>query len=586
MAKNVAITEDGSAKVLSNVEKIKTSIQEGGTCLWVPKDDFPVGVKNVTEDGTYNPTDDNLYAYSKVVASGIGNTAMGRLITKSVTKNGTYNITDESGNPYGYSSFTVNVDTSEDSGGDSGASDPITGKDEDGNDAMVEEEDGDVTVTILPTHIKVVVLPTKIFYNRYEEIDYSGIMVYAYVSKMPHSIGTTTTEVLEGSTNPVVSIGGQNVTANIGDMILYAPERTGTNDVQLVWDGSKWVKSSDYSSEMALWKSKDYPSGLIPFEELIFPVKNANCGDEDIKERDIREYGGIRVINSDVVSFYNVVRATTDYYTNSNLAGGKHFNFGEDGMPNPYDLIDERGVQFEKVSDDCAIAIFPIFDSFTDSINYNVVPRYLGARNVLNSDYSQIYDSYVVVLANKNRDDFSAFNVTEVGTIDVNTEHYFESQHSYAYILSALEPTATLYNVSSNSFTYTWTNNGETVYYVVYLVRIQNTYTADSGMEYVPGGSESTVCKNPNLDSHISGTVNVDAPKVSIEDWRNSMGRYIWTMLYGNKIKDPDPIIPFTLPVQWKRPGDGKILETSFERYIRDEDVDAVSGADPVAPQS
>jgi len=543
MAKNVSITEDGSAKVLNNVEKIKTSIQEGGTCLWVPKDDFPVGIKNVTEDGTYNPVDDNLYAYSKVVASGIGNTAMGRLITKSVTKNGTYNITDESGNPYGYSSFTVNVDTSDDSGGDSGASDPITGKDEDGNDAMVEEDDGDVTVTILPTHIKVVIPPKKLEYDRYEEIDYDGIVVYAYISKMPHAIGTTTVEVSEGSTNPVVGIGGQSVTANTGDMILYAPDRTGLNDVQLVWDGEKWVKASEYISEESVWKSKDYPTGKIPFEELIFPYKRLNYDEENDFDTKVIEKNDIVAVE---------VNASNYYFSKTQLVVIDNYNYGSGSHSEP--------------------EFIPTADALSNEIRLFTVSTnevYLFSWVVSNtkSEYKN-WDVYVdcdVITRPELYNQKIPIGISITDEVTMYSSGFGEAIGSYIkerlYNVEFLQNnTSGIYSIDSNGIYIEEINS------IMHSLPLNIHNGVDDFAYYIP----LNIIDSTSFTSNVGFTGSDLFKKQVLPKLFN--GEY-------NIIK------PMAVPVQWKRPGDGKTLETSFTVWIKD-DVDAVSGADPVASQS
>lgn len=297
MAKNVIITEDGHSKTISNTTRIRTALEGGGTCDWIPKDDVPLQELTVTEDGVYDP-EEGYYGFSQVTANGVGTVVEGTLIEKSVTKNGTYNITDESGNPYGYSKITVNVDTSDDDsdGGSGGGGNPVVGKDDDGNDTMAEaDDDGNIVMTALPTEIKVIIPPTKLEYNRYEEIDYSGISVYAYISKAIHSLGTTTTPVYVNSVNPVVQIGNKSVTASTGDSVLYAPDRTGVNDVRLVWDGNKWIEPENYSADKAIWKSDKYPTGKIPFEELIFPIKRLNSQSDEPGSAEVKTYNDNQV---------------------------------------------------------------------------------------------------------------------------------------------------------------------------------------------------------------------------------------------------------------------------------------------------
>lgn len=71
MAKNIVIQENGVAKQLT-ADKLKTNLVGGGTCLWVPEDGTTLGVKTITQNGTYNASDDGYYGYSQVIVNGQG----------------------------------------------------------------------------------------------------------------------------------------------------------------------------------------------------------------------------------------------------------------------------------------------------------------------------------------------------------------------------------------------------------------------------------------------------------------------------------------------------------------------------------
>ena len=55
MSKNIIIQENGVAQSLSNVEKIKTNVQGGGTVDWVAEDDVALSPLTITANGTYTP---------------------------------------------------------------------------------------------------------------------------------------------------------------------------------------------------------------------------------------------------------------------------------------------------------------------------------------------------------------------------------------------------------------------------------------------------------------------------------------------------------------------------------------------------
>lgn len=71
MSKNITIKEGGTAKQLT-IDKIKTNLVSGGSCLWVPDDEVQLTTKTITKNGTYNASDDGYYGYEQVVVSGVG----------------------------------------------------------------------------------------------------------------------------------------------------------------------------------------------------------------------------------------------------------------------------------------------------------------------------------------------------------------------------------------------------------------------------------------------------------------------------------------------------------------------------------
>lgn len=142
MSKSITIQEGGIARTLSGVEKIVTNVAgESGTQNWVPEDEaanyVTTGQLSISENGTYNSSDNGYIGYSKVEVSvnpDVGELEVtrngtyyardegydgfskvevdvesggGELITKEITENGTYDAEDDDAN--GYSSVTVNV---------------------------------------------------------------------------------------------------------------------------------------------------------------------------------------------------------------------------------------------------------------------------------------------------------------------------------------------------------------------------------------------------------------------------------------------------------------------------------------------
>lgn len=138
MSKDITIQEGGVAKQLT-VERLRTNLVGGGTCLWVPEDEVALGQKNINEDGIYVAADDGLYGYSHVMVHGIG-AAAGKV------PSGTTLPTVNDGNEYG----------------------------------VVKNNNGNLEFQKLPSSIRVTTPPTKTEYIDGETIDFTGMVVTSY----------------------------------------------------------------------------------------------------------------------------------------------------------------------------------------------------------------------------------------------------------------------------------------------------------------------------------------------------------------------------------------------------------------------
>ena len=129
MSKNITIQEGGVGKQLT-VDKLRTNLVGGGTCLWVPEDEVPLGRKRISENGTFKAGDDGLYGYSQVTVRGIG---------------------------------------------------VVTGKKQDGKEYTVTTDtNGNIVEKSVPTSIVITTNPTKMAYDDGDTIDYTGMVVKAY----------------------------------------------------------------------------------------------------------------------------------------------------------------------------------------------------------------------------------------------------------------------------------------------------------------------------------------------------------------------------------------------------------------------
>lgn len=127
--KHTPSIKEGNKSRIMTAAMLKTNLQGGGTCLWIPKMDVVLKNKYISKSGTYTAKADDCYGFDQVIVSG------------------------------------VDVEITQD---------------DDGDDVERTTDGGEVTETKLPSYIRVTVLPAKIDYTVGETIDYTGLVVHAY----------------------------------------------------------------------------------------------------------------------------------------------------------------------------------------------------------------------------------------------------------------------------------------------------------------------------------------------------------------------------------------------------------------------
>ena len=207
MSKNVVFQtkKDGKNVVEKSRQTkiLRTNLQGGGTCDWVPEDETQLIPKVITQDGVYKASDEagNIYGYSEVTVQGIGTKIMGDLGTITINKNGTYyakkaykpselgssSSSDDSeenkvGPFYGYRTVIVNVSgASSDSSGSGTRSNVVTGKNSDGDEVQwTVDSSGYLKQKRLASSISVTTEPKFTTYRNGDKISYKGIKVTAY----------------------------------------------------------------------------------------------------------------------------------------------------------------------------------------------------------------------------------------------------------------------------------------------------------------------------------------------------------------------------------------------------------------------
>lgn len=216
MPKDVIFQQKKNGKSVVGTSKqtklLRTNLQGGGTCDWIPEDETQLIPKVITQDGVYKASDEmgNIYGYSEVTVQGIGSKVMGDLGMITINKNGTYYAknsytptdlgstetssgdgSNKIGPFYGYKTVIVNVSGGSSGGSSgggssggssSGSGQGVVGKDEDGNYVQWKVgEDGVLREEKLASSIQITTKPKFLTYKNGDHINFKGIKVTAYV---------------------------------------------------------------------------------------------------------------------------------------------------------------------------------------------------------------------------------------------------------------------------------------------------------------------------------------------------------------------------------------------------------------------
>lgn len=222
MSKNITIQEGGVAKQMT-VDKLKTNLVGGGTCLWLPEDEVLLGQKTINANGTYKASDDGLYGYSQVTVSNAG-----------------------------IASGTI----------PSGATLP-TG---DGNEySVTTDNNGNLDFFKVPSSIQITTQPTTTEYHDGDDIDFTGMVVKAY-----NADGTLWTDSLHP--DGIIPISELTLPVTVADMQdgngQHYSDGAGVTALQLIFTARYWeghnnlgafVTGVTYCDDVVLgtWQGKD-----------------------------------------------------------------------------------------------------------------------------------------------------------------------------------------------------------------------------------------------------------------------------------------------------------------------------------------
>lgn len=132
MGEAVKIKEGGVDRSQNQINKLKTNMQGGGVCYWLPETELQTDDKRVTQNGNYTAEHEGYYGYNEIIVSIPGT-------------------------------------------GD------MNGKGADGNDYSITVDDnGYIVETKIPSAIQITTPPVKVIYNDGETIDYTGMVVKLY----------------------------------------------------------------------------------------------------------------------------------------------------------------------------------------------------------------------------------------------------------------------------------------------------------------------------------------------------------------------------------------------------------------------
>lgn len=137
MSKNLVIQQSGEPQTLETISIVNTKKYGGSSVDWVEEDSVDTDKKQITQNGTYKASDDNLYGYDKVIV---------KVPKKGKKKTG--KKPQSSGDPNDYS--------------------------------VTADDEGNLVYKKLPTSINIITPPSKLSYNDGELIKKDGMIVKAY----------------------------------------------------------------------------------------------------------------------------------------------------------------------------------------------------------------------------------------------------------------------------------------------------------------------------------------------------------------------------------------------------------------------
>ena len=181
MSKNISIKEGNQGRNFTP-EKLKTTLQGGGSCLWVPKDGTRLKTISIRKPGTYQAWVEEVYGYSKATVSGLLKESEIKTALKEITENGTYRSEDEGF--YGYDVVSVNIP------GGGGTAPPsyapgssVVGTYPDGDEPVTVsvDDEGNLIKAGFADHILLDTPPDKLTYHDGERITLAGAVVRGYL---------------------------------------------------------------------------------------------------------------------------------------------------------------------------------------------------------------------------------------------------------------------------------------------------------------------------------------------------------------------------------------------------------------------
>lgn len=238
MNENVSIKEGNITRKFAPIDKSKVDNTDGTSSIWVPEDDLKTGVLYASENGIYIASEDGYDAYSEVVIRVEKRIDDGDLIDESGIDWEDIDFDGDIGNFDELDNW--DVDTLEE------FSDDLEGFDDLFNDEDKWDEEKEKPIT------------------EDEMGDFDGDSISGIDPETGNEIGVSLDE--DGFLDEEL------LPSSI--KIIVTPQKLSYKNFETI--NYAGISVCAYKADGSIWEDEDHSGGIIPFNELVFPVKRAD----------------------------------------------------------------------------------------------------------------------------------------------------------------------------------------------------------------------------------------------------------------------------------------------------------------------